>query len=199
MECQAEAAAALLPSFRELTSAGVVGRDRNGSPSDGSTDGSQQSQVFFLFLCFLIYNIRMANWLPIPESILAARVDPVTMEISYDLISFFWQTQLSSTSESSSPEQIKELRLSSAHAMIFLSQQVCVYYLSLNNQCISIMRNGLLTTFIPWNRNGIRQTKSSLIQRLRRNRPATRQMPITWCWSNSKIRHTVFISQYAFN
>ncbi|XP_046444180.1 uncharacterized protein LOC124194161 [Daphnia pulex] len=44
MECQAEAAA-LLPSFRELTSAGVVGRDRNGSPSDGSTDGSQQSQL----------------------------------------------------------------------------------------------------------------------------------------------------------
>lgn len=72
MECQAEAAA-LLPSFSELTSAGVVGRDRHGSPSDGSTDGSQQSQ-------------------------------------------------LSSTSESSA-ELSKELRLSSAHAMIFLSQQ----------------------------------------------------------------------------
>lgn len=55
MECQAEAAA-LLPSFRELTSAGVVGRDRHGSPSDGSTDGtsSQQSQVpFFIFFILL--------------------------------------------------------------------------------------------------------------------------------------------------
>jgi hypothetical protein len=52
MECQAEAAA-LLPSFRELTSsAGVVGRDRNGSPSDGSTDGSQQSQVPLLKIRF---------------------------------------------------------------------------------------------------------------------------------------------------
>lgn len=53
MECQAEAAA-LLPSFRELTSAGVVGRDHNGSPSDGSTDGSQQSQVSFALYYFIL-------------------------------------------------------------------------------------------------------------------------------------------------
>jgi hypothetical protein len=61
MECQAEAAA-LLPSFRELTSAGVVGRDRNGSPSDGSTDGSQQSQVPSYWKYLFDLHTRYLGW-----------------------------------------------------------------------------------------------------------------------------------------
>lgn len=72
----------------------------------------------------------MANWLPIEESITRHWADSVTMEM-YDenddgLLLFWLGLQLSSTSSDSSiePAEIKELRLSSAHAMIFLSQQV---------------------------------------------------------------------------
>ena len=80
MECKAEAAA-LLPSFRELTSAGVVGRDRNGSPSDGSTDGSQQSQVclmIFLLVSCLGWSMRLPNL----ESIRRSISTTVAMEIT---------------------------------------------------------------------------------------------------------------------
>nr|CAH0108052.1 unnamed protein product [Daphnia galeata] len=109
MECQAEAAA-LLPSFRELTSAGVVGRDHNGSPSDGSTDGSQQSQAGRS-------DCRFSNQY---AGRFSHELSPWKL---YDSPFLSYILQLSSTSSDSSAELSKELRLSSAHAMIFLSQQ----------------------------------------------------------------------------
>lgn len=121
MECQAEAAA-LLPSFSELTSAGVVGRDRHGSPSDGSTDGSQQSQVSFFCHSMPLVCVLYLAW---PFLIADSRINkPIDFQQSpWKWYVFFLFVQLSSTSESSA-ELSKELRLSSAHAMIFLSQQV---------------------------------------------------------------------------
>lgn len=110
--------------------------------------------------------------------------------------------QLSSTSSESSAELSKELRLSSAHAMIFLSQQVLPhspFVMSWNEkktwmEVVLISRRNV-------NPSSRQQTKlfpptNQQPTAYSRTIPTTR---ITWCWSSSnKIHHTVLINFFFF-
>lgn len=204
-------------SWRLLESSGVTATDRRrmaalmehrlNNPRSHFLSFDYFSDSFFL-VCWAfippdlscLYRCRccvardggLANWLPIHQSITRGSVDSVSMGIYDDDFSL----QLSSTSSSDSstePAEIKELRLSSAHAMIFLSQQVGSLIRPL---FIVDSKTEKWSIYLKWLysrcRNGIRrQTWPS--PKLYPPAYRTTQRLITWCWSTCRILHMVFI------
>ena len=197
MECQAEAAA-LLPSFRELTSAGVVGRERNGSPSDGSTDGSQQSQVLWNIFTCTLFRLGWSDWRFSNQY--AGRFSQLSPWKLHDSPCFIC-CSCRQRRRNRPPNWVKNsacLRLTP-----WFSSRSRLHTFADDAICKKRLMEVIL--WFPRNVNPSSRQQTKLFPPT--NQPTafslTIRTRITWCWSSStKIRHTVLINffvQYASN